>query len=120
MIFRVPSTGVLHLGWDNSLSIRKYKEIDVFVKRFNVPIIISHYVQADVADQVMTAEMKRQEAWRQGEKRDLTEGNMEGGQLTLKLTERVMTADGVKYTCHCDWENCVDSRGFVICSESRN
>lgn len=43
LIFRVPSTGVLHLGWDNSLSIRKYKEIDVFVKRFNViPSIIRH------------------------------------------------------------------------------
>lgn len=35
--------------------------------------------------------MKRQEAWRQVEKSDLTEGNMEGGRLTLKLTERVMT-----------------------------
>lgn len=53
----------------------------------------------------MKAEEKRQEAWRQVEKSDLTEGNMEGGQLTLKLTERVMTEDGVKYTCHCDWEN---------------
>ena len=49
----------------------------------------------------MKAEEKRQEAWRQVEKSDLTEGNMEGGQLTLKLTERVMTEDGVKYTCHC-------------------
>ena len=28
-----------------------------------------------------------------------------GATLTLKLTERVMTEDGVKYTCHCDWEN---------------
>lgn len=66
----------------------------------------------------MAAEMKRQEAWRQVEKSDLTEGNMEGGRLTLKLTERVMTADGVKYTCHCDWENCINSRGFLIHSES--
>ena len=61
--------------------------------------------KASAADAVMKAEEKRQEAWRQVEKSDLTEGNMEGGQLTLKLTERVMTEDGVKYTCHCDWEN---------------
>lgn len=25
--------------------------------------------------------------------------------MTLKLTARVMTEDGVKYTCHCDWES---------------
>lgn len=63
----------------------------------------------------MEAEAKRQEAWRQVEKKELTEGNMEvgigmrddvqGGHLTLKLTARVMTEDGVKYTCHCDWES---------------
>lgn len=63
----------------------------------------------------MAAEAKRQEAWRQVEKKELTEGNMEvsaarrreaqGGHLTLKLTARVMTEDGVKYTCHCDWES---------------
>lgn len=66
----------------------------------------------------MAAEEKRQEAWRQVEKSDLVEGNMEvvkcysdylqGGRLTLKLTARVMTEDGVKYTCHCDWESCND------------
>lgn len=44
MIFRVPATGVLHLGWDNSLSIRKYKEIDVFVKRFNVGILLFSHI----------------------------------------------------------------------------
>ena len=63
----------------------------------------------------MAAEAKRQEAWRQVEKKELTEGNMEvsavmrreaqGGHLTLKLTARVMTEDGVKYTRHCDWES---------------
>ena len=36
MIYRVPDDGVLRLGWDNSLSLRKPKEIDVFVKRFDV------------------------------------------------------------------------------------
>lgn len=36
MIYRVPDDGVLRLGWDNSLSLRKSKEIDVFVKRFDV------------------------------------------------------------------------------------
>ena len=35
-ILRVPATGKLSLGWDNSLSIRKKKEIDVFVKQFQV------------------------------------------------------------------------------------
>ena len=35
-ILRVPETGKLSLGWDNSLSIRKKKEIDVFVKQFQV------------------------------------------------------------------------------------
>lgn len=64
----------------------------------------------------MEEEMKRQEEWRQVEKSELTEGNIEvsvegaadeqGGHLTLKLTARVMTEDGVKYTCHCDWESC--------------
>lgn len=63
----------------------------------------------------MEEEMKRQEEWRQVEKSELTEGNIEvsaegaadeqGGHLTLKLTARVMTEDGVKYTCHCDWES---------------
>ena len=33
---RVPEDGVLRLGWDNSLSLRKSKELDVFVKRFDV------------------------------------------------------------------------------------
>ena len=54
----------------------------------------------------MEEENKRREAWRQLEKEDLMEGNMEGGRLTLKLTERIMTEDGVKYKCHCDWESC--------------
>lgn len=36
MIYRVPEDGVLRLGWDNSLSLRKSKELDVFVKRFDV------------------------------------------------------------------------------------
>ena len=36
MIYRVPKTGVLRLGWDNGLSLRKSKDIDVFVKRFDV------------------------------------------------------------------------------------
>ena len=54
----------------------------------------------------MEEDNKRREAWRQMEKEDLMEGNMEGGRLTLKLTERVMTEDGVKYKCHCDWESC--------------
>ena len=36
MILRIPEAGVLRLGWDNSLSIRKSKEIDIFVKRFSV------------------------------------------------------------------------------------
>lgn len=36
MIFRVPKTGTLRLGWDNGLSFRKSKEVDIFVKRFNV------------------------------------------------------------------------------------
>lgn len=36
MIFRVPKSGVLRLGWDNGLSFRKSKEVDIFVKRFNV------------------------------------------------------------------------------------
>ena len=57
------------LGWDNSLSLRKSKEIDIFVKRFS----------AEAAEAVMAAEEKRQEAWRQIEKSDLTEGNMEVG-----------------------------------------
>lgn len=35
-ILRVSETGKLSLGWDNSLSIRKKKEIDVFVKQFQV------------------------------------------------------------------------------------
>lgn len=35
-ILRVPETGKLSLGWDNSLSIRKKKEIDVFMKQFQV------------------------------------------------------------------------------------
>ena len=69
MILRVKESGILRLGWDNSLSLRKSKEIDIFVKRF----------AADAADAVMAAEEKRQEAWRQVEKSDLTEGNMEVG-----------------------------------------
>lgn len=36
MIFRVPKSGVLRLGWDNGLSFRKSKEVDIFVKRFSV------------------------------------------------------------------------------------
>ena len=96
MIYRVPDDGVLRLGWDNSLSLRKSKEIDVFVKRFD----------PEASAKVMEEENKRREAWRQMEKEDLMEGNMEGGRLTLKLTERVMTEDGVKYKCHCDWESC--------------
>jgi hypothetical protein len=35
-IFRAEETGMLRLGWDNGLSLRKGKEIDIFVKRFNV------------------------------------------------------------------------------------
>lgn len=27
---------MLRLGWDNGLSFRKSKEVDIFVKRFNV------------------------------------------------------------------------------------
>ena len=69
MILRVKESGILRLGWDNSLSLRKSKEIDIFVKRFS----------AEAADAVMAAEEKRQEAWRQVEKSDLTEGNMEVG-----------------------------------------
>ena len=66
-------------------------------------------------DAVMKEELKRQEEWRQVEKSELSEGNIEvsavgaddgqGGHLTLKLTARVMTEEGVKYTCHCDWES---------------
>ena len=36
----------------------------------------------------MKAEEKRQEAWRQVEKSDLTEGNMEGGQLKINRFAR--------------------------------
>ena len=36
MILRIKEDGILRLGWDNSLSLRKSKEIDIFVKRFNV------------------------------------------------------------------------------------
>lgn len=36
--------------------------------------------------------------------------------MTLKLTARVMTEDGVKYTCHCDWESCKTCVEMVICS----
>ena len=73
--------------------------------------------QAEMADEVMKAEEERQEAWRQVERSDLTEGNVEvgllqiydiiiqGGHLTLKLTERAVKEDGVKYICHCDWES---------------
>ena len=53
----------------------------------------------------MEEEMKRRVAWRLMEKEDLIEGNIEGGRLTLKLTERVIKEGGPKYTCHCDWES---------------
>ena len=79
MILRIKEDGILRLGWDNSLSLRKSKEIDIFVKRFNVTTKTVCNGQADAAESVMEAEEKRQEAWRQVEKSDLTEGNMEVG-----------------------------------------
>lgn len=59
--------------------------------------------------------MKRREAWRLMEKEDLIEGNIEGGRLTLKLTERVIKEGGPKYTCHCDWESSRRRRGEFEC-----
>ncbi|KAK8810600.1 hypothetical protein WA158_007175 [Blastocystis sp. Blastoise] len=93
-IYECKKEGVIRLGWDNSLSVRKGKELDVWVRQFTG-------VDGQI---VLEEEEDRRQKLRGLEIKELTKGSYEGGNLTCKLTSRTVTANGVKYYCHCDWE----------------